>query len=44
MNWALKSQLGTSEVAHLVDRVREIEGEGFLRIRMKGKMIFTIQN
>jgi len=37
MNWAPKSQLGTWEVAHAVDGMREIEGEGFLRIRMQGQ-------
>jgi len=37
MNWAPKSQLRTWEVAHAVDGVREIEGEGFLRIRVQGQ-------
>jgi len=37
MNWAPKSQLGTWEVAHVVDGVREMEGEGFLRIKMQGQ-------
>jgi len=36
MNWTPKSQLETWEVAHAVDGVREIEEEGFLRIRVQG--------
>jgi len=32
MNWTPKSQLGTWEVMHVVDGVREVEEEWFLII------------